>query len=118
MIKIKKPELSQNARELGNKLFKYLFMQDSPVDKKTMCKYMGWEYNSSNDRKLRIVLANIAKVKPLISTSDNRGYYLAKTKDDLEKVEHQQAELDSRIEELNERKKPLIAFYDKYHYKS
>lgn len=113
-MEIKMPELSENAKILGNKLHKFLMAQQKPVDKKTMCEFMGWEYNSSNDRKLRIVLSNIAKVKPLISTSDQKGYYIAKTKADLEAVTHQWKEVDSRIEELEARKAPLINFYEKY----
>lgn len=113
-MEIKMPELSENAKMLGNKLHKFLMAQEKPVDKKTMCEFMGWEYTSSNDRKLRIVLSNIAKVKPLISTSDQKGYYIAKTKADLEAVTHQWKEVDSRIEELEARKAPLINFYEKY----
>lgn len=113
-MEIKMPELSENAKILGNKLHKFLIAQQKPVDKKTMCEFMGWEYTPSNDRKLRIVLSNIAKVKPLISTSDQKGYYIAKTKADLELVRHQWLEIDSRIEELEARKAPLINFYEKY----
>jgi hypothetical protein len=50
----------------------------------------------------------------LIATSDQRGYKIAKTKADLEEVIHQWKELDSRIEQLEERKKPLIEFYEKW----
>ena len=117
-MEIKMPELSENAKMLGNKLHKFLIAQQKPVDKKTMCEFMGWEYTPSNDRKLRIVLSNIAKVKPLISTSDQKGYYIAKTKADLEAIEHQIKELDSRIQELEARKAPLWNLRDKIKWKN
>jgi hypothetical protein len=56
----------------------------------------------------------IGKKRPLISTSDSKGYKIAKTKADLEEVCHQWKELDSRILQLQERRKPLIEFYEKY----
>lgn len=54
---------------------------------------------------------------PLIATSDQKGYKIAKSKRDLEEVEHQWKELDSRIENLKERVTPLIKFYEQYKYK-
>ncbi|NCD06404.1 MAG: hypothetical protein EOL97_09810 [Spirochaetia bacterium] len=114
MCEIKKPEISENQKMLANKLYKFLMQQIESVDKKTMCEFLGWEYNSSNDRKLRIILANIGKVKPLLATSDQRGYRLAKNSEDVEEVEHQWKEIDKRIQMLEERRKPLINFYEKY----
>ena len=67
-----------------------------------------------NERSVRDVISLLSKKVPIISTSDCKGYALAKSVDDLEDVIHTWKELDSRIAELEERKKPLINFYEKY----
>lgn len=68
------------------------------------------ELHLTNERTARDLIAEIAKYKPIISTSDSKGYRLAKTLRDLEDVEHAWAELDSRQAEIESRKLPLIKF--------
>lgn len=113
-MKCEKP-MTENEKINGNKLYKFMMTHDI-VTKEQMLAHLGWD--SKKDRQLRILISNIAKKVPVISTSDSKGYKIAKTADDLQEVEHSWSEIDSRIEELNERRKPLIAFYTKYKWKS
>jgi DNA-binding winged helix-turn-helix (wHTH) protein len=112
-MEIKKP-MTENERKNGNLLYKYL-MQNDVVSKEQMLAVLGWD--SKKDRQLRDLLSMIGKKVPLIATSDQKGYKIAKSKRDLEEVEHQWKELDSRIENLKERVTPLIKFYEQYKYK-
>lgn len=112
-VKCEKP-LTENQRHYCNMLYKYL-MANNVVTKEQMLDYLGWD--KKKDRQLRDLLAIIGKKFCLISTSDSKGYKIAKTKDDIEEVVHQWKELDSRIEQLKARREPLIKFYEKYKYK-
>ena len=107
MMEIKKP-MTENEKKNGNLLYKYL-MQNDVVSKEQMLNVLGWD--SKKDRQLRDLLSMIGKKKPLIATSDQKGYKIAKTTDDLEEVRHQYNELMSRIENLRERVIPLSEFY-------
>ena len=111
-MKIEKP-MTENQKFYGNKLYKYL-MQNDFVTKEQMLAHLGWD--KSKDRQLRDLLSLIGQKVPLISISSDKGYKIAKTKDDLELVEHSWAELSSRVEVLNSRITPLIKFRDKYKY--
>ena len=106
-MEIKKP-ITENEKKNGNLLYKYL-MQNDVVTKEQMLNVLGWD--SKKDRQLRDLLSMIGKKKPLIATSDQKGYKIAKTKADLEEVRHQYNELMSRIENLRERVTPLSEFY-------
>lgn len=106
---IEKP-MTPNQKINGNKLYKFM-MVNGVLTKEQMLEYLGWD--SKKDRQLRDLISAIAKKVPVVSTSDSKGYKIAKTKSDLEQVEHQWKELDKRIEELEARKKPLIEFYEK-----
>ena len=109
-MKIEKP-MTDNQKFYGNMLYKFLMANDT-VTKEQMLEHLGWD--SKKDRQLRDLLSLIGKKRPLISTSDSKGYKIAKTPKDLEEVKHQWKELDSRIEQLKERRKPLIEFYEKF----
>lgn len=109
----KKPEISDNSKVLVNRIYKFLLQQNVAVKKEKLCELLGWEYNTSNDRRIRDLISILAELKPIVATSNQRGYYLAKSKEDLEKVEHQWKEFDSRIEKLEKRREPLIKFYEK-----
>lgn len=108
-MKIEKP-MTENQKFYGNKLYNFLRTSET-VTKEEMLLHLGWD--KTKDRQLRDLLSMIGKKKPLIATSDQKGYKIAKTQKDLKAVEHQWRELDSRIEQLNERRKPLIEFYEK-----
>lgn len=101
--------MTQKQKENGNKLYKFMMTKDV-VTKEDMFAVLGWD--KSKDRQLRDLISLIAKKVPVISTSDTRGYKIAKTKEDLKEVEHQWKELDKRISELELRKQPLIKFYE------
>ena len=109
-MNIEKP-MTENQKLYGNMLYKFLMANDT-VTKEQMLEHLGWD--SKKDRQLRDLLSMIGKKRPLISTSDSKGYKIAKTLKDLEEVKHQWKELDSRIEQLKERRKPLIDFYEKF----
>lgn len=105
--------MTENQKFYGNKLYKFMMTHDI-LTKEQMLEYLGWDKNK--DRQLRDLISAIAKKVPVISTSDSRGYKIAKTKADLEQVEHQWKEFDKRISELELRKQPLIKFYEKFKY--
>lgn len=109
-MKCEKP-ISENQKALANKLYK-LFKESDVLTKEQMFEYLGWD--KSKDRQLRDTISIIAQRKPIISTSDKKGYKLAKDENDLREVEHSYADLSSRCEELTKRMQPLIKFRDKY----
>ena len=107
-MEIKKP-MTENQRQNGNAIYRLLMAYDV-VTKEEMLAELGWD--NRKDRQLRDLLSMIGKKRPLIATSDQKGYKIAKTKADLEEVCHQWKELDSRIANLKERVTPLIKFYE------
>lgn len=66
-----------------------------------------------SERQARDIVSVLATKKPIISTSDSKGYRMAVKGTDLPDVEHQWRELDSRIKQLQKRIIPLIDFYEK-----
>lgn len=102
--------MTDNQKMYGNKLYNYL-MKNDVVTKDEMLHFLGWD--KKKDRQLRELISLIAQKRPVIATSDQKGYKIAKTVADLREVEHQWKELDSRIEQLQERRKPLIDFREK-----
>lgn len=103
--------MTPNQKENGNKLYKFMMTHDV-LTKEEMLEFLGWD--KSKDRQLRDLISMIAKKRPIISTSNQKGYKIAKTRADIEAVENQWKEIDSRIAELEARKKPLIEFYDEF----
>jgi hypothetical protein len=101
--------MTENQKINGNKLYKFMKNNDI-VTKEQMLDCLGWD--KTKDRQLRDLISCIAKRVPVISTSDSKGYKIAQTKQDLKDVVHQWKELDSRIEELQKRREPLIKFYE------
>ena len=108
-MKYGKPTLS-NSQEKANELFLYLKSIGDYATKEEIGVYLGVK----NERSVRDIISLLATKKPILSNSGGKGYKLAQTIDDLEEIEHTWAEIDSRIEQLQERKKPLIKFYEKY----
>jgi hypothetical protein len=103
---IEKPKLTR-VQERANKLYEYLKTQDDYVTKEQIGVYLGVK----DERSVREVISLLATKKPILSNSGNKGYKLAKSKQDLEDLKHSWMELDSRIEELAKRREPLIKFY-------
>lgn len=112
-VKCEKP-ITEKQKLIGNAIYKYLYEQHRFVDKEEICKMLGWEYNSSNDRKVRDTINLIKKRKAIVATPDRKGYFAPKDENDIEEIDHQWKYIDSIIQDLEETKKPLIAFREKY----
>lgn len=111
-MKIEKP-VTDNMKQRVNTLYLYMkSIYPTPITKEKVCEVCGVK----SERQARDILSVLAQRRPLISTSDAKGYRLALTEKDLEEVEHTWAELSSRVEELNKRIEPLIKFRDKMKY--
>lgn len=106
------PELPQ-IQQLANQLYILLNQTDKPLTKAEIAQNLGFEFNTNNERRVRAIISLLAQKRPIIATSDKKGYRLAKSKEDLNDIEHQWKEFDSRIEELEKRKVPLMKFYEK-----
>ena len=107
-MKCEKP-ITDNMKDKANKLYKYLKDLNNYATKEEIGDYLGIK----NERSVRDVISLLATKKPIISNSCGKGYKLAQCKEDLEEVEHTWAELSSRMEEIEKRIKPLIAFREK-----
>lgn len=91
--------------------------QQSFVTKPEIARLLNWTY-PKHDRQIRDIIATISQKHPIISCSDNNnGYKLAKDIEDGELVKQSWAEIDSRIEELTKRKRPLVKFMDRFNLK-
>lgn len=108
-MKCEKP-LTDNMKEKANKLYMYLKNIGGYATKEEIGEYLGVK----NERSVRDIISLLATKKPIISNSCGKGYKLAQSKEDLDEVEHTWAELSSRMEELEKRMFPLIAFRHKY----
>lgn len=106
-MKHEKP-ITDKMKEKATKLYEFMKAQKGYVTKAQIGTYLG----ISNERSVRDVISLLATKKAIISTSDSKGYKLARSVDDLDEVMHTWAELSSRIEELEKRIAPLILFRD------
>ena len=75
---------------------------------------IGEAIGIKSERRIRYVLSYLAQTKPVIATSDHKGYMIAQKDKDYDKALHTWKELSSRIEELEKRIKPLIKFIDNH----
>ena len=107
-MKIEKPTIDKISQR-ANDIYLLLKAKKEFVTKAEIGAYLGVK----NERTVRDIISFLATKKPIISNSTGAGYKLALTVEDLEEVEHTWKEIDSRVEELNKRKKPLIEFYEK-----
>lgn len=105
---------TDNQREIGNKIYGFMKATRRNVTKEEICAFLGWEYNTSTDRKVRDTINLIKKRRPIVATPDQKGYYLCLTKDDIEKCEHQWKYIDSIISDLEMTKQPLISFLNQF----
>lgn len=108
-MKPSKP-ITENIKEKANALYLYLKSKSDYITKEQIGEYLGL----SNERSVRDVISLLATKKPIISHSGVKGYKLAQSEEDMEEVERTWAELSSRMEELEKRTAPLIAFREKY----
>ena len=110
MEKCEKPKFTQEMRDKLNLMY-------NTLKKGFHTKQELMEIFGLGERQIRMLVTEVSHRFPVISTSGtNAGYRLATSIDDLEEVEHTWAELSSRMEELEKRIKPLIAFCDKMKY--
>ena len=105
-MEIKKPEMGEATRARLNELF--LMLKERTYKKAEIMAHFG-----VSERTAREMISIVSKRAPIIATSDNCGYRIATTANDIEAVTHSWQEIDSRQKELEERKKPLIKFYEK-----
>jgi hypothetical protein len=105
---IEKPTLT-NIQERANKLYEYLKTQDDYVTKEQIGKVL----EIKNERSVREVISLLATKKPILSKSNSKGYKLAKSVKDLNDAINVWCELDSRIEELNKRRTPIVDFVER-----
>lgn len=105
-MEIKKPKMTEATRGRLNEL--YILLKQRNYKKIEIMEYFG-----VGERTAREMISIVSKRAPVIATSDNSGYRIARTAEDLEEVIHSWKEIDSRQKELEERKKPLIKFYEK-----
>lgn len=109
-MKCEKP-ITDNMKEKVNAL--WTEMRDGrTLTLEEVCRVCGVK----SERQARDIMSVLATKKPIISTSDSKGYRMAVKRSDLEDVEHQWRELDSRIKQLQKRVTPLIDFYEKAKY--
>ena len=109
-MKCEKP-ITDNMKEKVNAL--WAEMRDGrTLNLEEVCEVCGVK----SERQARDIMRVLAALKPIISTSDSKGYRMAVKRSDLEDVEHQWRELDSRIKQLQKRVTPLIDFYEKAKY--
>ena len=109
-MKCEKP-ITDNMKEKVNAL--WAEMRDGRTHNlEEVCGVRGVK----SERQARDIMSVLATKKPIISTSDSKGYRMAVKRSDLEDVEHQWRELDSRIKQLQKRVTPLIDFYEKAKY--
>ena len=105
MAKCAKP-ITDNMKDKANRLFKYLKYIGRYATKEEISEYLGVK----SERGVRDIISLLATKKCIISTSSSKGYKLAQSIDDLEDVIHCWKEMDSRIEQLEERKKTVNCF--------
>lgn len=109
---IGKPEVSEKDKKRTNELYTYMKLTGRPCTKEELCRVIGWEYNKTNDRRIRDLINLIKKRKPIIATPDQKGYKVATSKDDLEAVIHQWKYIDKIQADLEATKEPLKRFYE------
>lgn len=110
MAKCEKPEFTREMKDKLNLMY-------NTLKKGFHTKQELMEIFGLGERQIRMLITEVSHRFPVISTSGtNAGYKLARTVEDLQEVEHTWAELSSRMEELEKRIKPLIAFRDKVKY--
>lgn len=113
MSTFEKP-VTEKQKEVANQIYIFLKNTRRNVTKEEICANLGWDYNTTTDRKIRDTINVLKKKRPIVATPDQKGYFLCLTKDDLDKCTHQWRYIDGIIEDLEETKQPLISFYNHF----
>ena len=110
MSEVQKPELTSAMRERLNDLYRLLKTRYYTKQELMNIFEVG-------ERQVREMISLLSHKVPVISTSgSNLGYKVATDKVDLDLVRYSCAELESRVNEIEKRKKPLMDFIDKFSY--
>ena len=117
------PQTEEARMRLSNPAFAYITYVREDIDKDhVFTKDELIAHTGYSDRAIRNQLAEIANYYPIIATSDKKGYRLLSFDESTsfsqliamyDEADHQLAELQSRIDALKARMKPLIAFKTK-----
>ena len=59
-VKNEKP-MTEKQKEIANAIYKFLYNEHRFVTKEEICLMLGWEYNLTNDRKVRDSINAIKK---------------------------------------------------------
>jgi hypothetical protein len=103
----KKPSIISDIKKLiGNKVY---FM----LRERTHTKQEIQDEFKLNERVVRDIISEIAKLRPIITPDKGYKVPLLNPSDGLEVI-HELNDLDSRIRELGERKKPLWQYIESY----
>ena len=95
--------VTENMKQKCIKLYNYMKDNNRYCTKQELMALFN-----TGERQVRDIISTLSQQSPIIATSDKKGYKLAYKVTDLDDVEHTLAELDSRIEELEKKKKPLL----------
>ena len=114
-MKCEKP-MTENQKEVANKIYAYLLSEHRYISKEELCAMLGWEYNLTNDRKVRDSVNSIKKVRVIVATPDRKGYFAPKCKEDMKEIIHLWRYLDKLEKEIQETRKPVIKFVEKFGY--
>lgn len=107
-MEIKKPEYTEEMRRKLNRM--YALLKERFYSKKELMEIFGL-----GERQIRMMVTEISHRFPVLSVSGtNDGYKIATSKEDFELAERSWLEIDSRIKELDKRRKPLINFCEKH----
>lgn len=114
------PQTAEAKQSLSNSTFKYIVAIREYENKNRIFTKDELVANTNlSERAVRVQLSEIANHYPIFATSDRKGYQILsydenttdeELKEMVEKTEHQLAELQSRIDALKARMRPLIAF--------
>ena len=98
----KKPELTAREKQLGNSIARLL--KERTYTKEELIKIFG-----ISERKIRDIVSEIAKRRPIISISSGKGYkWASNSVDDYKAALRQWRENDSRARQITSRNEPLI----------
>lgn len=87
----------------------YEFLKKGRASRKQIATHFNLPYNTSSDRFVRRLVAELATEVPIISNSKTRGYSIAK-KEDMAEVERSYRELKKKIIKMEERMEVLGNF--------
>lgn len=115
MSKLKDIKQTKEAKNQYSHPIIEILISDEPKTKQEI----GEILHISSDREIRDIISICSMHYPIIAVSSKKGYRRAKAIDNLEgtalqleidEVEHQLGELNSRVDCLRKRMKPLMAW--------